>query len=87
MSKINTTGCVITNSDRSAFVRFDRFQMNESPSDKYDAEHQKYVVAPTKLEEPFKKTMTKRKEAFAQIKEMFGISKRKIMPCCIKKGI
>ena len=46
----------------------------------YDEENQNHDNAPK--QDPVKKTLFKRKEAFAQIKEMFGISKRKILPCC-----
>ncbi len=46
----------------------------------YDEENQNHDN--TTKQDPVKKTLFKRKEAFAQIKEMFGISKRKILPCC-----
>ena len=46
----------------------------------YDEENQNHEN--TTKQDPVKKTLFKRKEAFAQIKEMFGISKRKILPCC-----
>jgi hypothetical protein len=67
-------------SETSAFDRYTRTRTDESKS-----ASNKQNINDEAISEPFQNTLIKRKEAFAQIKELFsGIGKRKIMPCCKK---